>query len=68
MQDMRTLLRVLCERHGDGLRKKLFAPGLEELGHVVIMVNGRHISHLGELDAGLSDSDTVQIFPMVAGG
>jgi molybdopterin synthase sulfur carrier subunit len=40
-----------------------------ELGpEIIIMINGRHIAHLGGLDAPLKSDDTVQIFPMVAGG
>ena len=66
--DVRALLRSLCERHGAALRRKLFLPGSEDLGDVIIMVNGRHIAHIGELDAALRDGDTVQIFPVVAGG
>jgi len=66
--DVRTLLRSLCDRHGDALRKKIYVPGSEDLGDVIIMVNGRHIAHLGGLEAPLQDSDTVQIFPVVAGG
>ena len=66
--DARTLLYALCEKHGVLLRNKIFVIGSEALGDVIIMVNGRHISHIGELDATLRDDDTVQIFPVVAGG
>ena len=66
--DVRTLLYSLCEKHGPALRKKLFVLGADDLGDVIIMVNGRHISHIGGLDAALHDEDTVQIFPVVAGG
>lgn len=66
--DVRTLLFLLCEKHGDGLREKLFDPTWENLGDVIIMINGRHIFHMGGLDAALHDEDTVQIFPVVAGG
>ena len=66
--DVRTLLRSLCEKHGAALRKKMYLPGSEEPGDVIIMVNGRHIFHLGGLDAALHAEDTVQIFPVVAGG
>ncbi|MCL1805065.1 MAG: MoaD family protein [Clostridiales bacterium] len=66
--DMRTLLRSLCAKYGETLRKKIYAPGSEEPGDVILMVNGRHIEHLGGLDAALVENDTIHIFPMVAGG
>ena len=66
--DVETLLRSLCEKYGAALRKKIYAPGTEEPGDVIIMINGRHIVHLGGAAAVLKDSDTVQIFPVVAGG
>ena len=66
--DVRALLWALCGKHGSGLRQKFFIPGSEDLGDVIIMVNGRHISHLGGLNALLNEKDTVQIFPVVAGG
>ena len=71
--DVRALIRQLCEKHGEALREKLYESGpdvqdQEELGNVIIMVNGRHINHLGGMGTALADSDTVQIFPVVAGG
>jgi molybdopterin synthase sulfur carrier subunit len=66
--DVRALLASLCTKHGDRLRKKIYAPGTEEPGDVIIMVNGRHIDHLGGLDATLKEGDAVYIFPVVAGG
>jgi len=66
--DVRTLLLSLCAKHGDALRQKFYVPGSEELGDVIVMVNGRHIAHLGGLDAPLCEDDAVQIFPVVAGG
>ena len=66
--DVRTLLRSLCEKHGAALHKKIYIPGSEDLGDVIIMVNGRHIFHIGGLDAKLCGEDTVQVFPVVAGG
>ena len=72
--DVRSLLEALCAKHGAPFRQKIYKPGSEgvegseELGDVIIMVNGRHIDHLGGLATALRDSDTVQIFPVVAGG
>jgi len=78
--NLRALLCLLCAKHGDALREKLYKSGREgdgsgkedlgqdELGNVIIMVNGRHINHLGGMTTVLTDSDTVQIFPVVAGG
>ena len=66
--DVASLLQSLCSKHGGALRKKIYAPGSEEPGDVIIMINGRHIAHLGGIAAALKDSDTVQIFPVVAGG
>jgi molybdopterin synthase sulfur carrier subunit len=63
------LARALGEQYGPTLREKLLAPGGGELGpEIIILINGRHVSHLGGVNAPLKDDDTVQIFPMVAGG
>jgi len=50
------LARNLCERYGSRLREKLLPAGAgkEELGpDIIIMINGRHIAHLGNIDATL---------------
>jgi len=62
------LARALCERYGPQFREKLFMPNGELGEEIVIMVNGRHIVHLGGLDAPLRDDDIVQMFPLVTGG
>jgi MoaD family protein len=38
------------------------------LSVLIIMINGRHIAHVGGLDAPVSDGDVVSIFPMIGGG
>jgi molybdopterin converting factor small subunit len=49
---------------GDG---SVAAPGTG--GHLTVLVNGRHTSHLPDgLDTGLADGDQVAIFPPAAGG
>jgi len=63
------LVRSLCERYGEALRQKIFPAGGEEFSpEIIILINGRHINHLGGAAAALSPDDRVDIFPMVAGG
>ena len=63
------LARSLCERYGKALQKKIFLNGAEELSpEIIILINGRHVSHLGGLIALLEPEDRVDVFPVVAGG
>ena len=63
------LLHVLADRYGKSVREKLLSPDGYGLGpDAIVLVNGHNIAHLGMLDAELSDTDTVSIFPIVAGG
>ena len=62
------LARILGDRYGPRLRDKMLSPKGELGPDIIIMINGRHVAHLGGLEAPLKDDDTVQIFPMVAGG
>jgi len=54
------LVCFLGERYGPDFR--------DIIPNIMIMVNGKHISHLKGIDTPLKDDDTVQIFPMVIGG
>ena len=66
------LARSLCERYGDKLRRKIFPsgnPGDGKFGtEIIILVNGRHVNHLGGVEAPLNPDDKVDIFPVVSGG
>jgi molybdopterin synthase sulfur carrier subunit len=70
------LARSLCDRYGDKLRQKIFPPsggegtqGEEKFNsEIIILINGRHVSHLGGFTAPLNPDDRVDVFPMVAGG
>jgi len=63
------LLRLLAVRYGKNLREKLLTPDQQGLGtDAIVLVNGRNLAHLALLDTPLSDTDTVSIFPLVAGG
>lgn len=66
--DARALLDALVERYGKVMGEKLFTEsgGISE--DAILLVNGRHISHLSGLDTPLSEEDEVSLFPMVAGG
>jgi molybdopterin synthase sulfur carrier subunit len=69
---VRDLARTLADLYGKRLRDELFdttTPDNEALSPtIIIMVNGRHVAHLGGIDAALKADDVVQIFPLVAGG
>ena len=66
------LARSLCNIYGDKLREKLFSSknsGEEEFHpEIIILVNGRHVNHLGGFAAPLKPDDRVDVFPKVAGG
>lgn len=64
---LRELLIKLSDVYGDKFRSKIFdGENLSE--QIVILVNGRHIVHLNELDTELNENDEISIFPVVAGG
>jgi molybdopterin synthase sulfur carrier subunit len=62
------LTRFLCTCYGPGFREKMLTANGELGPDIIIMINGRHIAHLGGITAPLKDDDVVQIFPKVAGG
>ena len=72
------LARSLCDLYGEKLRQKFFPiensnetkPAEEgQIGpEIIILINGRHITHLGGLAAPLKPDDRVDVFPVVAGG
>ena len=43
-------------------KEKTFGP------EIIVLINGRHVNHLGGPDAPLNPDDRVDIFPVVAGG
>ena len=63
------LLRQLAKRYGKTMHDKLLTPDGKDLGtDAIVLVSGRNIAHISMLDSPLSDTDTVSIFPLVAGG
>jgi len=66
--DVMALLVNLCERYA-GFRAKLLTPDGTDVGEeTIILLNGKNIYHLDGKDTPLSDTDTVSVFPVVAGG
>ena len=66
---LRELGDRLCDRFGNRFREELYSPDGQNLGErVIVMVNGRRVDFLAGLDTALKDTDTVLIFPVVAGG
>ncbi len=69
VKTLRELGEELCGRFGSKFRAEFFSPDGKELGErVIVMVNGRRSEFLKGLDTELKDEDTVQVFPVVAGG
>ena len=63
------LARSLCDLYGDRLREKILSTKGDQFSpEIIILINGRHVSHLGGPAAPLNPDDRVDIFPMVAGG
>lgn len=66
---LRSLGEQLSEAFGARFRGEFFTPEGNALGErVIVMVNGRRAEFLDGLDTALQDTDTVLIFPVVAGG
>ncbi len=68
-KNVASLLDELVHRFGEGFAKQLYSPGTRKPSETVnILVNGRRISFLQELNTPLKDGDVVAIFPPVSGG
>lgn len=66
---LRSLGEQLCEAFGARFRGEFFTPDGTALGErVIVMVNGRRSEFLDGLDTALRETDTILIFPVVAGG
>ena len=64
---VKELLLFLAEEYGKKMRDALF-DRQEISGEVIILVNGRNIYFLDEINTELCDEDEISIFPVVAGG
>ena len=63
------LCRQIADRFGEKFRAELLTPDGEGIcDRSIIMVNGRRIEFLDGILTPLKDTDTVLVFPVVAGG
>ena len=69
-QSVRQLLLVLANEIGEEFAIQVrYDPSGQLEGNLVVLVNGRHCSHLPDgIDTLLQDGDEVAIFPPIAGG
>ncbi|MCI4434208.1 MAG: ubiquitin-like small modifier protein 1 [Thermoplasmata archaeon] len=61
------LLEIILNKYGEEFRKALYDSNGFRKG-VIILKNGKNIIYLNNLETELEDTDTVSIFPPVAGG
>lgn len=67
--DVLELGKILSDRYGPRFRAEFFSPDGEQLGErIIVLVNGRRVEFLDGIRTKLSNTDSVQIFPVVAGG
>ncbi len=67
--DLRELGEHLSNRYGSLFRTFYFSPDGNEFGEkIIVFVNGRRAEFLSGMNTPLKDSDTVLLFPVVAGG
>lgn len=68
-KDLRELGEELSLQYGDKFRRLFFSEDGKDFGEeIIVLVNGRRAEFLGGMDTGLTDQDTVLLFPVVAGG
>jgi len=64
---LKELLSDLCEKYGGKFRDKVF-DGENLSGEIIILINGRHVTHYDGINSRLKEEDEISIFPVVAGG
>ncbi len=65
---VRELLEKVVKKYGTNLSKLLYDESGKLRDTVHVMVNGRAIDFLDELETKLNDGDAVAIFPPISGG
>ncbi|GAB6280861.1 MAG: hypothetical protein STSR0007_09740 [Thermovirga sp.] len=62
-----SLLHALSERYGVGFEEKVLKTPERDLD-LILLLNGRHIEHVGGLSAPVKEGDHLAVFPLVGGG
>lgn len=63
------LCHQIADRYGAKFRKELLTPDGEAISdRSIVLVNGRRTEFLDGIHTPLKDTDTVYVFPVVAGG
>jgi sulfur-carrier protein len=66
---VKQLLKIMMEEWGEELAEALFKPDSQEpVGHIQLIINGRNIKFLDNLDTILGNEDVFLIFPPAGGG
>jgi sulfur-carrier protein len=66
---VKQLLKIMLDEWGVELAEALFKPGSQEpVGHVQLIINGRNIKFLDNLETILRNEDVFLIFPPAGGG
>lgn len=67
--DLRALGETLSRRYGEKFHTFYFSPDESDFGEeAIVLVNGRRAEFLDGMETALKESDTVLLFPVVAGG
>ncbi len=66
-QTVGDVLRTLVARY-PRLEQAIWHPDGSLAGHVAVILNGRDIRHLSEVDTPVSDDSRLDVFPPVGGG
>lgn len=62
-----SLLDALSERYGVSFGEKVLKTPERDLA-LILLLNGRHIEHVGGLSAPVREGDHLAVFPLVGGG
>ena len=62
-----SLLKALSEKYGVRFGEKVLKAPERDMD-LILLLNGRHIEHVGGLSAPVKEGDHMAVFPLVGGG